>query len=86
VPCGHIYSIDKMFADPQVQHLGVVEDIESGDSRGTLHLLAQPVRLSRTPSKVVAPPPERGEHNEDVLREFGFSKKEITALKKAGVI
>ena len=86
VPCGHIYSIDKMFADPQVKHLDVVEHIESGDSRGTLHLLGQPVRLSRTPSKIVTPPPERGQHNEEVLREFGFSKKEITALKKAGVI
>jgi len=86
VPCGHIYSVDKMFADPQVKHLSVVEDIESGDARGTLHLLAQPVRLSRTPSKVVAPPPERGQHNDEVLREFGFSKKEIADLKKAGVI
>lgn len=86
VPCGHIYTIDKMFQDPQVKHLDVVEHIESGDDRGTLHLLSQPVRLSRTPSKVVAPPPERGQHNDEVLREFGFSKKEITALKKAGVI
>ncbi len=86
VPCGPIYAIDKMFADPQVKHLDVVEDIESGDARGTLHLLAQPVRLSRTPSKLVSPPPERGQHNEEILREFGFSKKEITALKKSGVI
>ena len=86
VPCGQIYTIDKMFADPQVKHLDVVEHIDSGDDRGTLHLLAQPVRLSRTPSTVVAPPPERGQHNDEVLREFGFSKKDITALKKAGVI
>ena len=86
VPCGHIYSIDKMFADPQVQHLSVVADIESGDARGTLHLLAQPVRLSRTPSKVVAPPPERGQHNGEILREFGFSKDEIKDLHKSGVI
>lgn len=86
VPCGPIYAIDKMFADPQVKHLDVVEDIESGDARGTLHLLAQPVRLSRTPSKLVSPPPERGQHNEEILREFGFSKKEITVLKKSGVI
>src|ERR1700675_154664 len=27
VPCGPIYSIDKMFADPQVQHLGIAQSV-----------------------------------------------------------
>ncbi len=86
VPCGPINTIDKVFADPQVQHLDVVQHIETGDSRGTVHVLAQPVHLSRTPSKLVAPPPERGQHNEEVLREAGLSKKEIAELKKAGIV
>lgn len=86
VPCGPIHSIDKMFEDEQVRHLGVVEHIETADDRGTLHLLAQPVRLSRTPSRLVAPPPERGEHNDEVLREVGFTDAEIAALKANGVV
>ena len=45
VPCGPIYAMDEVFADPQVQHLDRA-DIETSDERGTLHLLNQPVKLS----------------------------------------
>jgi formyl-CoA transferase len=31
-------------------------------------------------------PPEFGEHTDDVLTEFGFSKDEITQLKTAKVV
>jgi crotonobetainyl-CoA:carnitine CoA-transferase CaiB-like acyl-CoA transferase len=86
VPCGPIYSIDQVFSDPQVKHLRVVEDIETADARGVLHLPGQPVRLSRTPSRLVSPPPERGEHTDAVLGEFGFSDTEIAALRKSKVI
>jgi crotonobetainyl-CoA:carnitine CoA-transferase CaiB-like acyl-CoA transferase len=86
VPCGPIYSIDQVFSDPQVRHLRVVEDIETADARGVLHLPGQPVRLSRTPSRLVSPPPERGEHTDAVLGEFGFSDTEIAALRKSKVI
>ena len=85
VPCGPIYTIDKMFDDPQVEHLGIVEEIEAG-SRGTLRVVGQPVALSRTPSALVAPPPESGEHTDEVLREFGFSPAEIAGLREAKVI
>jgi crotonobetainyl-CoA:carnitine CoA-transferase CaiB-like acyl-CoA transferase len=78
--------MDDMFVDPQVKHLGVVSPIETGDSRGTIKVLSQPFTLSRTPSKMVLPPPERGQHSDAILKDFGFSKKEITALKKKGVI
>jgi formyl-CoA transferase len=44
------------------------------------------VALSRTPSALVAPPPERGEHTDEVLREFGFSPAEIAGLREAKVI
>ena len=86
VPCGPIYSIDQVFADPQVQHLGVVETVESSRAERALQLLAQPVRLSRTPSRIAAPTPEQGEHTDQVLEEFGFSTGEIAALRRAKVI
>ncbi len=46
-------------------------------------MVGQPVSLSRTPSRLAAPPPELGEHTDEVLKEFGFSAKEIAALRKA---
>jgi formyl-CoA transferase len=86
VPCGPIYAIDEIYADPQVGHLAMVQDVETPDERGVLHLVGQPVTLARTPSRLVAPPPERGEHNDEVLREFGFSATDIASLRKAKVI
>src|SRR6188768_76932 len=51
VPCGPIYSIDQVFADPQVKHLGIAQ--ESARSDGSrLGLVGQPFKLSRTPSKI----------------------------------
>ena len=86
VPCGPIYAIDEIYSDPQVKHLQIVQDVETPDARGVLHLVGQPMTLARTPSRLVAPPPERGEHNEEVLREFGFSDSEIASLREAKVI
>jgi formyl-CoA transferase len=42
--------------------------------------------LSRTPSRLVARPPELGEHTEAVLKEFGFKASEIAQLRKANAI
>jgi len=86
VPTGAINSIDLVFADPQVAHLGIVQQIETGDARGTLKVVGQPVSLGRTPTRLVAPPPERGQHTGEVLSEFGFTAQEIAALREAKVI
>jgi crotonobetainyl-CoA:carnitine CoA-transferase CaiB-like acyl-CoA transferase len=86
VPSGPIYAINQIYDDPQVRHLDMVQDVETPDARGTLHLVGQPVTLGRTPSRLVAPPPQRGEHNDEVLREFGFSDAEIASLRKAKII
>ena len=59
---------------------------EAGLARGTLRVVGQPVSLGRTPSHLAAAPPERGEHTDEVLREFGFSDSEIARLRTAKVI
>jgi formyl-CoA transferase len=86
VPCGPIYSIDQIYSDPQVEHLQMVQDLPTPDARGVLHLVGQPVALGRTPSKLVAPPPDRGEHTDEVLGEAGFSAAEIASLRQTKVI
>lgn len=43
-------------------------------------------RFSRTPPEIKHPPPEPGEHTEAVLRDFGFSTKEIETLRRAEAI
>jgi formyl-CoA transferase len=85
VPCGPIYAIDEVFADPQVQHLGIARKTKNADG-APLQVVGQPVSLSRTPSESVAPPPKRGQHTDEVLKEFGFSSGEIDALRRANAI
>jgi formyl-CoA transferase len=81
VPCGPIYSIDQVFADPQVQHLGIVQSVTMKD-KSKMRLLGQPVGLSRTPSRLAVRPPKLGEHTNAILKEFGFNAREIAALHK----
>jgi crotonobetainyl-CoA:carnitine CoA-transferase CaiB-like acyl-CoA transferase len=85
VPCGPIYSIDQMFDDAQVKHLGIAQDVPNAENRH-IRLVGQPVTLSRTPSKMVARPPEFGEQTEEVLTEFGFDADEIAELRRAKVV
>jgi crotonobetainyl-CoA:carnitine CoA-transferase CaiB-like acyl-CoA transferase len=82
VPCGPIYAIDQMFADPQVGHLGVAQQVAGADYR----LMGQPFVMSRTPSRLAGPPPARGAQNDEILTEFGLGKDEIAALRAAGTI
>ena len=85
VPSGRINNVKEMFEDPQVQHLGIAQEIET-KAFGTTQMLGQPITLSRTPSKLVRRPPERGEHTTEVLTEFGFSADEIEDLVGRNVI
>src|SRR5215831_5525574 len=86
VPCGAINAMDEVFADPQVTHLGIVQQIETGDARATLKVVGQPVSLGRTSTRLAAPPPERGQHTVEVLREFGITDAEIAALREEKVV
>jgi formyl-CoA transferase len=85
VPCGRIYSIDEMFDDPQVQSLEMVETVESPHYH-PLRLVAQGVRLSRTPSEVRFRPPECGEHTEEILASLGYTSQEIADLRTRRIV
>jgi formyl-CoA transferase len=82
VPCGPIYTIDKMFADPQVQHIGIAQAGQKPNGEEQL-FVGQAVSLSRTPSRIATTPPEQGQHTDEVLEEFGFAVDEIEELHRA---
>ena len=85
IPCGPIYTIDQTFSDPQVRHLGIAQTVMS-PALGDVTLVGQPFMLSRTPSQLVSSAPEYGEHTDEILAELGYSKDDISRLRKAGAI
>jgi len=85
VPCGPIYHMDEVFADPQVQHIGIVRAIDN-PRRGRQELVGQAVELSRTPWQLRMPTPEKGEHTDAVLASLGYDEKEIARLRSSKVI
>lgn len=85
IPSGPVYTIDQTFAHPQVQSLGIVQELSS-PSIGNFKLLSQGFRLSRTPTANWTGIPEYGENTKEILAEFGFSSEEITKLEETGVV
>ena len=86
VPCGPIYTMDQVFADPQVKHMQAISTPVKHKRLGTLNLLAQPVKLSRTPATLATASPERGEHSAEILGEAGYSAAEIEQFKSKGIV
>ncbi len=85
VPCGPIHSMDEVFADAQVKHLNAAVAVEH-PTLGTLNILNQAIKLSRTPGAVVTATPERGEHSDEILGEIGLSAAEVAVLRESGAI
>lgn len=85
VPCGPIYKINEMFADPQIQHIGMAKPVKHY-ALGEINLVAQGVKLTRTPSEFRNAAPDRGAQSDEILDEFGYSAKDIADLKQRGVV
>lgn len=69
VGSGPIYTIDRMFADPQVQHLNTTLKVNSSHS-GELELLAPAYEIVGAQPVIRTPAPELGEHTSELLAEL----------------
>ncbi|MGB6457182.1 MAG: CoA transferase [Streptosporangiaceae bacterium] len=85
VPCGPVYRMDEVFADPQVEHLAMTEQVEH-PVLGQLNIVRNAVRMTDAPPTVRAPSPEIGTHTGEVLGELGYQPAEIARLQADGVI
>ena len=85
VPCGPIYSIKEMFADPQVAQLDMRHPVHHAEL-GRMNLLGQAINFSRYQPRTGLPTPSTGEHTDEVLREIGFDVSAIKSLRERGIV
>ncbi|MCC6718465.1 MAG: CoA transferase [Acetobacteraceae bacterium] len=85
VPCGPINTMDQVFADPQVQHLGMARPVQH-PTRGTVGLVGQAISMSRSKWEIRNTTPEQGEHTDAILTELGLDASAISALRGKKVV
>jgi formyl-CoA transferase len=96
VPAGPVNTIDQVFADPQVQHLGLATPVHH-PRLGELSIVRNAVALTGLDGDGSAPgagreptvrtaSPDPGQHTDEVLAEAGLAPAEIADLRTRGVI
>lgn len=85
VPCGPINTIDQVFADPQVQHLGIATPMTS-PKHGKFNVVASPINMEGLSKDIRTPTGEAGQHTEEILRGIGYTDAKIAELRTKHVI
>ncbi len=85
VPCGPIYNIEQVYADPHVQSRDMSVALEHPKAGG-IRNIGVAVKLSDTPGSVRTPAPLLGQHSDEVLAQFGYEESDIAAFRDGGVL
>ena len=86
VPCGPINTVADVFNDPQVQARGLQFTMPHPEA-GEVPLVASPIRLSDTPVRYSHPPPQLGQHTDEVLaRLLHLTPEQLQTHRDNGVV
>lgn len=82
--CAKVNTYEDLPKDPQILHNGIIKEIDHPVA-GKFKAIGTPIEFSETPPTIRRTPPALGEHNEEILRELGFSQVDIDRFEKAGI-
>ena len=85
IPCGPIYNVAEMMADPQAQARNMVVEAEHPVA-GRIVNIGNPVKLSETPWSYRSPAPVLGADTEEVLRSLGYDASTVAEYREQGII
>jgi formyl-CoA transferase len=69
VPAAALNTLDEVFNDPQVKHLGLRQEV-AHKRLGSVGLVRNGVRMSVTPPDIRSASPELGEHTDEILAQL----------------
>jgi len=78
VPSAPIYTLDEVFADPQVKHLGLKRDVPH-PKIGKVSLVQGGVTLSDTPAEIRSVAPDYGQHTDEILARIARRSRPIVS-------
>lgn len=87
VPAGRVRKMDEALKDPQLETRDILhrhDRVPGTDKPVTVPMCA--FKLEHGGASIETPPPQLGEHNEEILRGLGYTKADIDALRADGVV
>jgi crotonobetainyl-CoA:carnitine CoA-transferase CaiB-like acyl-CoA transferase len=85
VPCAPLNTLEEVFADPQVQRLGMAVEM-AHPTMGRVRLSGNPIQFEQTPVSYRLAPPALGEHTDEVLTTLGYDGETLQRWRQEGVI
>jgi crotonobetainyl-CoA:carnitine CoA-transferase CaiB-like acyl-CoA transferase len=85
IPHAPLHDLDSLIDDPHLTAVGLLQSIEH-PTEGGLRLAGPASTWSKTPPSIRRYPPRLGEHGQEILREAGFSEREIGTLIAEGAM
>jgi formyl-CoA transferase len=84
IPCGPILSMKELATEPSLRETGTVVEVDH-PKRGKYLTVGNPIKLSDSPTEVKRSP-LLGEHTDEVMKELGYTREQIEALRAERVI
>jgi crotonobetainyl-CoA:carnitine CoA-transferase CaiB-like acyl-CoA transferase len=86
IPCGRVRSVAEALEGPQVAARGLLLELDHA-SLGRRRFVGSPLHLDGADRASSLPPPQLGQHTEEVLRgRLGVTREDIEALRRDGVV